>query len=49
MIEVLVNKRPTNKEDWFSTIPTELRQSIHPDEGEFRQGVFEIIDEYEII
>ncbi len=49
MIEVLVNKRPTNKDEWFLTIPTELRQSINSDEGEFRQDVFEIIDEYELI
>ncbi|MDX2505737.1 MAG: AAA domain-containing protein [Gammaproteobacteria bacterium] len=49
MIEVLVNKRPTNKDDWFSMIPTELRQTVHPDEGEFRQDIFEIIEEYEII
>ncbi len=49
MIAILVQKRPTNKEDWFNMIPTDLRQSIHPDEGEFRQDVFEIIDEYEVI
>ena len=49
MIEVLVNKRPTSKEDWFTMMPTELRKSVNPDEGEFRQDIFEIIEEYELI
>jgi len=49
MIQVLVSKRPANKEEWFAKISTELRQAINPDEGEFRQDIFEIIEEYELV
>ena len=47
MISVLVNTRPTNPGEWFEGIPVEQRQCIDPNEGEFRQDVFEIIAEYE--
>lgn len=47
MVRILVNKRPTNPDEWFESIPTEVRQSIDPNEGEFRQDVFEIIAEYD--
>ncbi len=48
MIKVLVVKRPTNKDEWFESISTDLRQTINPDEGEFRQDIFDIISEYEL-
>jgi len=47
MIKTLVAARPTNKEEWFAKIPAELRQTVHPDEGEFRQDIFDIMSEYE--
>lgn len=47
MIRALVNKRPTNSGEWFERVSTEMRQIIDPNEGEFRQDVFEIIAEYE--
>jgi very-short-patch-repair endonuclease len=47
MIKALAIARPTSKEEWFAKIPAELRQSVHPDEGEFRQDIFDIISEYE--
>lgn len=47
MIKILVKTRPTNKDEWFTKIPTEIRQSVRPDEGEFRQDIFDIISEYE--
>ncbi len=47
MITTLVNTRPTTPDEWFESISTEQRQSIDPNEGEFRQDIFEIIAEYE--
>lgn len=47
MIEILVNSRPTNKEEWFAKIPEDIRRTVHPDQGEFRQDIFDIIAEYE--
>ena len=46
MIAVLVEAKPTNSESWYQGIPQELRTNIRPEEGEFRQDVFEIIAEY---
>ncbi|SER85749.1 hypothetical protein SAMN05421690_11132 [Nitrosomonas sp. Nm51] len=47
MIKTLVKTRPTNKDEWFAKIPAKLRQSVNPDEGEFRQDIFDIISDYE--
>ena len=47
MIRTLVNKRPTSPDEWFESLSTEMRQAIDPNEGEFRQDIFEIIAEYE--
>jgi hypothetical protein len=49
MITVLVNARPTNRDEWFRSIPIDMRQTISPDEGEFRQDIFDIIEEYELV
>jgi len=47
MIKTLVKARPISKEEWFAKIPAEFRKTVHPDEGEFRQDIFDIISEYE--
>ena len=43
MIQTLAKERPTNKDEWFAKILAELRQLVHPDEGEFRQDIYSIL------
>jgi len=47
MINVLAKRRPTTTEEWFNLVPADMRQKIEPNEGEFRQDIFDMIEEYE--
>jgi len=46
MIKLLVRTRPMNEEDWFNSIPMQLRQNMDPQEKEYLEDIIEVIMEY---
>jgi hypothetical protein len=46
MINLLINRKITNKQDFLTKIPLYLREKINPKEADYLDEIFECIEEY---